>query len=349
MTGILVALDPAFFAVPSIVSNEDELGDLIDRLIEWDNFATSQREVTACILEATSQFLEDAGAYPIHSDVECMLRMFGLEFVYTAADIAKILLRLLERSPTFEDLSEIEVADTQDFECDPALVNYTVEAIRSGCAKLVSTAAFACQVQQSARHSVRVAFADRFDGRERMQVQVYVAGVHGDPRCNFEGRVSTTILLTSSVAEVLESFDPAAIWCLDGDERAVSLAIRLRSKTIAGLSSIYDRGLRPFSVGPHFIPSLRANGGGHSGQFAGATLDECAKLVAKDVRSRPQPFLTRVSAGRKMVQQTRADGARAWRVHISERGVGLRLMYWEHTNGALEFANIGPKRELTIL
>lgn len=42
------------------------------------------------------------------------------------------------------------------------------------------------------------------------------------------------------------------------------------------------------------------------------------------------------------------DKARAYRVHVSKRGRGLRLMLWHLPRNILELANVGSKQELVI-
>jgi hypothetical protein len=76
------------------------------------------------------------------------------------------------------------------------------------------------------------------------------------------------------------------------------------------------------------------------------TVESCARIVLGIPKNPINEFRERVDGNAK--QRKREDGALAFRTHLTKKGVGLRLMFWRHTDGTIEFANIGGKGELLI-
>ena len=75
-------------------------------------------------------------------------------------------------------------------------------------------------------------------------------------------------------------------------------------------------------------------------------INTCAQIVLGCPKNELKPF--RANPAPSAPQHVRADGALAFRTHLTKHGAGYRLMYWQRTDGVIEFANIGVKHELII-
>jgi len=74
-------------------------------------------------------------------------------------------------------------------------------------------------------------------------------------------------------------------------------------------------------------------------------IETCARIVIGYPKNELAPF--RIDANSSK-QRSREDGSRAFRTHLTKKGPGFRLMFWETPTGLIEFANVGDKDELVI-
>ncbi|SUZ34163.1 hypothetical protein ROE7235_03946 [Roseibaca ekhonensis] len=102
-----------------------------------------------------------------------------------------------------------------------------------------------------------------------------------------------------------------------------------------------------FEFGPKFLPTAQSCGG-IDGALKSIVMDHITKLVFKpdDVEFSEFRNTKAKSSG---VRVRKSDNAKAYRMHLTGRHEGFRLMFWWHVDGTIEIANIGPKFEEKIL
>jgi hypothetical protein len=100
-------------------------------------------------------------------------------------------------------------------------------------------------------------------------------------------------------------------------------------------------------MGSRFIESFIEWDGLGNGAYSNSVLETCARIVAGSPKNEVREMRSRSPGGRER-PIVRSDGAKAFRTHVSKSGEAIRLMYWQANDGSVEFANIGPKRELEI-
>lgn len=109
-----------------------------------------------------------------------------------------------------------------------------------------------------------------------------------------------------------------------------------------------DHPLRPYTLGPEFIDSTQP------ARFTLATRHEivraCVDVLTSRVYTLPvrRAHPMRTSAGGSATNLIREDGARAHRANIASRTGGPRIMWWEHTDGSVEFAKVAPHDDYTL-
>jgi len=111
-------------------------------------------------------------------------------------------------------------------------------------------------------------------------------------------------------------------------------------------SVIVKDGLYRFRFGSQFLASIQKWGFGNRQDWAMLLIDTCARILLGVPKNEVKPF--RISAKSDVQRQRKADNAFAWRAHLTKANAGFRLLLWTTPDGVIEFANIGPKKELLI-
>jgi hypothetical protein len=143
---------------------------------------------------------------------------------------------------------------------------------------------------------------------------------------------------------LLEGVEPLSLWPTTIDNDAACNAIDCCIARLVASGTSGGKRLS-YSLGAGFLESAQLWDCGHDGNHAFTLIESCARIALRIPKQKVKPFFDGIT-GR---QKQRADGALACRTHITKRGAGLRLMFWEMPDGAIEFANVGGKDELAIL
>ncbi|HOO49872.1 MAG TPA: hypothetical protein PLK94_01140, partial [Alphaproteobacteria bacterium] len=113
------------------------------------------------------------------------------------------------------------------------------------------------------------------------------------------------------------------------------------------VSNGYDGTKRiDYTIGSNFLTSARKWGFDKNKSDANILIESCARIILDCPKNEVNVFRESENTDK---QRKRADGALAFRTHLTKRGVGFRLMFWRHTDGKIEFANVGSKNELEIM
>jgi hypothetical protein len=142
---------------------------------------------------------------------------------------------------------------------------------------------------------------------------------------------------------LLGSIEPLSLWPSTTDVGAASNAIDCCISRLAAVGSSAKH-RTPYSIGTSFLDTAQHRECGHEGRHAFTLIESCARIVLNIPKHEVKPLFD--NRGK---QQSRSDGALAYRTHLTKRGAALRLMLWKLPDGTIEFANVGEKTELVIL
>ena len=109
---------------------------------------------------------------------------------------------------------------------------------------------------------------------------------------------------------------------------------------------LVDKGMIRFRLGPKFLYSVQQWGFGSRQDWAMLLIDSCARILLAIPKKEIKIFET--SAQSRNQRRRAIDNALAWRTHLTKANEGFRLMLWTTSDGLIEFANVGPKKELLI-
>ncbi|WP_349508892.1 hypothetical protein V6582_16860 [Agrobacterium vitis] len=142
----------------------------------------------------------------------------------------------------------------------------------------------------------------------------------------------------NSLSDLIDSFTADVVWRRANCANDLHFAI-----TLGALSLLRDAGeevgsakLRQFALGSEFMASLERVECLGDGRYGTAVRELCSQLVAGKCNRQVNPFSLTGQYVRTF------DGAKAWRTHVTNAGLALRLMHWDGKNG-IEFANVDVK------
>jgi hypothetical protein len=343
-------VDPYLVCLPQYCNHEEQLDEFVQNLMSWSEIL-QRHDVAIHFPRACLDALLSEGSYP-----------FDYEFRRLAASVAahhlspdlvcKIAQEVLERTPSLEENCEIAFLDFEEKDCkiDPdvyvtRLTGNIAWAFKHALAVVTSfqeaNADAKLFLLVTAKSDPEEAFAT-----QEVQIAVHISGVEcSEALAKLETLMPLDIDRTLPVAfhgtSLLQSVGCLKLWAEASSTSDVRDAINARLDEILSTGTGNKEAIRKFIVGEHFLQSARHNGFGERLSI----VDSCARIIVDEPKNSVEPF--RVSAD-SSEQRTRSDGALAFRTHLTKDGPGYRLMFWELADKSIEFANVGPKKELVI-
>jgi hypothetical protein len=346
-----IVVDPYLVCLPQNCRTAGEVEDFIDNLISWGELL-QREDVKVYFSEHCCDTLLQEEHYPYGHNLKNLMKRFELselpvDFACSTAQW------ILDRTPRLEDKCCIGILDFDDasFLVEPAfLTSRLSEALSWSLKHTFSVIACHHAASQDEFMLASVGSAEPGDAeendRDHLRFSVTVIDLDNpEVKINLPLKLPARIEHTMPVAfgrdAVTGRLGSLALWELAQSDMQARDAINSRIKELA-LSGAADAGAaKPFRVGSRFLDTARTNG------FASRlnVVDSCARILLEIPKKPVKPF--RVSEDSE-TQRTRSDGAKAFRTHLTSDGPGYRLMFWEMADGTIEFANVGPKRELVI-
>lgn len=349
-----VIIDPYLLCLPNPCNSLDQLEDFIIALIGWRGFLD---RADTCVL------LSDSARVALNTDNEFPHRHRLVELIdrleCTFADantISKVANSILERTPALEDYYGINaiLIEEESFELAPAVV---LDRLKTNCRSAFRDDLLIAGIKDNEHVSEssesRLMIASGRVAENPTQTTIFIkADIHDIGMVSSVGTksvlpisISQSIPVAYSHEQLIESLDLWSIWDGASSEESVRICIEACVKNLISSGAIID-GKCDFVVGSGFVASLHEWGANARRDYAMVTVESCARVVLGIPKNPINEF--RESADGNAKQRTRDDGALAYRTHLTKKGVGLRLMFWQRTDGTIELANIGGKGELEI-
>ena len=339
---IRVGLDTAVLAVPNYGLSAEDANRIIDRTFHFSEAVASGLHVQMLLSDAADATLWECGCGPDFGTIQDFLEMMELSHVYSTNDVMMAYQTLLDRAHRARPAEKLEVRAFEEFVTVPPLsADLGPVPLRLETERVLATAACTEAL------GVSTFLVSGWSGEpyESVEVQVRILDVDmGEswPELQLPVDVEAKISLLGSPKEIISTRTATRAW-----ESAANLADLHFSVAIRALTILRDAGametahVGSFAIGPHFLASLERTQCARSGRIAASALDLCAQIVA----GRCNRYIGPMGRPKQVVRAF--DGALGWRVHLTDAHEGLRMMYWESSDG-LEFANVGPKWELVI-
>lgn len=350
-----VIIDPFLLCLPNPCNSLDQLEDFISAIAGWRGFL-DRADTCALLSDSARIALNTDGEFPHRHRLAELIDKFECTFA-DANTISRVANTILERTPALEEYFGINAIlfEEESFELAPAVI---LDRLKPNCRSafrddlLIAGIKDNECVTDSIESRLMIA-SGRMAENPIPAIISIKANIHDIGKVPEDsGRksilpisLSQSIPVAFSHEQLLDSLDLWSIWDEASSEEAVRLCVESSVKNL--ISSGADAAGRSyFLIGSGFVTSLHAWGADGRRDYAMITVESCARIVLGIPKNPINEF--RESADVTAKQRTREDGALAFRTHLTKKGVGLRLMFWRHTNGTIEFANIGGKGELEI-
>ena len=296
-----------------------------------------QEALTVLLPVETTTLLAEAGHYPIFDEIENLLISSGLSEMYSAQDVVRIFNYLIERAGNMEEYTGISFAlYNGGVSFRPTIEDvYSSNNLQSVFVEIMGKIAAAVSLDEQLHLQISV-FSPLAEKSHTANVRGELSAVDPDVELFSSGNITVTIPLSNDLRSLLLSLNDYQIWKTADDGACLAFGIMvgvLRFGVDNGLCDEVGE-IPKFSVGSEFLQSLIINQGIGEGRFCHVVYQQTVSVIWRRL-------------GERMVDRTRPDDAIAMRHHLTASHEALRLMYWIN-GGAIELANIGPKKELKI-
>ena len=339
-----IAIEPSYIAFDQRdFQNGEELERRILLLTAARRLIAADTAISILTSEETDAELVRTNYYPYHDRLKELLRHLGLGSTYSANDVRVIVQEVIGRSESLEEYVGVKHAlydndvnispDCTQCFSDHRLLNMFVQVLGIISAGMGANSTVGSTLRLSCPPA-------------RLYNCVQFAGtlLATEPEVGFQGEVLENVVLSDEYKSFIQSLDGLTLWRSVDDSEGFVFAL-LAGAARKGAAGGFFQNLSDipmFSVGSEFAVSLARNQAMRMGRFSKATYERALSVICGNGGT---AMWRRGGSGRSQI--ARADGALAWRCHVTSRHEALRLMYWT-VDGGVEFANVGVKNELVI-
>lgn len=346
-------VDPFLVCLPRDCHDVEELERFVENLLAWSDLL-QRGDVRVHFPMSCLEALVDEGQYPYGHELKQMAARLGA--AHLSDDfVCRIAQGVLERTPTLEERCSINVVlfDEESCRIEPE-VYVTRLAAKTGWGFKHGLAVIACFSHSGEDSGFLVASAtsppEEVFRDQEIQVSARVDAIEcAEASDKWAGllpmKVEHSVPVAFSRESVFEHLGCLRLW---GDAQSSDQArdaVVTRIEELIGSGTGHREAVKEFRFGAEFLSSARGHAFGTRSDLAMNLIDSCARIAVGLPKQPVKPF--RVSENSDK-QRVRGDGACAFRTHLTKAGAGFRLMYWELSDGTIEFANVGTKFELVI-
>lgn len=351
----IIAIDPYLLHFASPCHSEQVLREFINGILAW-SAATRRVDVKLTLSNSVKAALFQDNVYPHDHLVQQTMATFKVEDV-DPTTLFNLTRRLIDRTAALEDVTGITdiLYDQNQVAIDP---NAFVTRLSPRSSNAFCDSLLAIGIHNGVcEHVPGIVVASKDGpGKPDSSIELSMAcdvvelspqEILPERRSTLPFRLDEEVRLYLSFSSLLNDLDP--IQTLGDPVTNQSLTDAIDACVEQHLTNgTGDRNsLLEYSIGPHFLESLRRWSFLSRNDLAMICIDTCARIIVKCPKKALSEF--RDSANANAPQMGRPDGSLAWRTHLTKHGAGYRLMFWTNRNGSIEFANIGDKDELIIL
>lgn len=349
-----IVVDPFLVCLPRECESLEQLEAFVENLLGWADLL-NRGDVNVHFPRACLDGLVECGQYPYGHELKRMTSRFEADHLSEDL-VCRVAQRVLDRTPTLEERCSINIVVFNEKSCrvEPE-VYITRLAEQIGWGLKHGLAVMACYQHHngtrtgfllaSAKSDPLEAFKD-----EELRVSAHVEEIDSPADADDWAKVlpvdiDEAVPVAFSRDSILEQLGALRLWGEAKSEQDARNAIDTRVRELLATGTGNREHLKRYVLGSEFLASARANAFAARSDLAGVLIDSCARIVIGVPKQEMKPFRVSENSNEQVV---RADGARAWRTHLTKAGPGFRLMFWTLPDGTVEFANVGSKKQLTI-
>lgn len=339
-----IYVETSVLAIPNYAVDKDTAEEIIERALYFSELCMPGIPIQAVKSPRCDEILWLNNIGPTYDQIEEFLQMVDLDGIYSARDILVLYQTIMERAADADEIAPAEVESFSEFKSDPEIP----EALSPATLRSETERVYCAVALREKLSPGRWAIGSGVFGHAGRKLAIEAVATALTAPKGLEApdvpiKFAEAIVSLSRLSDIVGQDIARAIWERAESEQELHLAVTLFALALVAESggAVKLNALKRFSIGAGFFASLDRNQCRIAAGFSGATLNLCAQLVAGLCNRQIGEF------GKPKQLIRSVDQARAWRVHITEGGVGLRLMYWE-VGDRIEFANVGPKKELEI-
>jgi len=347
MASASVTIDAGVLAVPLEDGTAEDAYRYVDTILDWSRLL-DEPWVAVYMSERASEALIEDGLYPLREQLTQLFTNNGIDR-YTVNDVATVVNRLLQRTPTFETYFRVREVLDENLTTEPDILQLcSGSRLKSDLARCVVLIAILRQHCQESIQGHSLILRRAPDRIIRVRALIHELEHQRDdlrslptPPEYFEGDV----LVCDDFRGFVQCLDEAAILRKSNDDIGVETAIRIavyKYRLESGASPEWDD-VPNYRIGRAFRSSL---------QQINLTQQLASKLLRAIVETLEQSNMAathwlRTGPGGDDPQLMREkDGAKAWRRDIDREH---HLHYWACDNGIVEIASVSfPHDDFTI-
>lgn len=333
-----VTIDAGVLAAPPDASTPEDARSYVDTLLDWSQLL-EEPWVAIYMSERSSQSLVEDGLFPLRDRLERLFRANGIT-EYTVNDVAQVVNRLLQLTPSFETFFRIRDVLHEDLTTQPDVMRFCAgEHLQSDLARCIVLIAILrrhCR-EPVVDHSLIIRSAPGMTVRVRAVIQV-LEHERDDlsdppkPPDYFDGEV----LVCDNFRGLIDCLDEATILLKATDDVGVETAIRIavhKSRLARGLAPDWDD-VPTFRVGHEFLASFLGLDPTH--KLSGNVLDAIVQTL-EGLNMGGTHWLRTGKGGDNPQRVRKRDGAGAWRRDIDS---DHHLHYWACDGDIAELASV---------
>ncbi|GEM_PF-3633836 len=341
-------IDPHLLAIELASSREQAIAR-IKTLLLWNTLNRENSWTQSYLPKSTIRLLESNNSYPADQRLQAALKKFDLADRYSLNDLRRAINSTLS-CPPFEAKTSVEDALWSAIETQPDIKATHPEVFYNELVRIL----------------LRLILEDKLSQPQKSIPYFCVITTFNTPKINLEAKIDYVLpdnllkddafpfSVTGSTnvfqnqENLLSIIKPETLWGNSKCVYDIQTAITLKCREIQQAAKTYTNysAIPKFTIGKHFMRSLKDNEAAGFSKFAACTLETIARTLLRIDEDAIKTF--REAADSSAARIRTADSAIAKRVHITSAGVALRLMLWHKRDDSFELANVGAKNELVI-
>lgn len=332
-----VVLDPSVFWLFHESDTEEDAAEIWRSCRPW--LKDNKHGVPLLVHSKSIERLRDKGMIPAFEGMRDFVDRFKLDHLVSPRELSRIVDSFLSNMVTVEEEAPIKDVLFDDAAFQPDELAKIVDAdLREHSAEAATLSALNAGIG----YSLLYAFPRLKALTVQMAASARIEAIESDPAVDIPDPFVCNLKVIRDPEQYRGVIDAQAIWDSATSDEELKFAIHLAAEMMGQTPPA-------FTIGKAFMGSLDRNQSIAGRPLSAATLAKCAQVLVGSNGLKIEEFKTEALGNRGGVVRKRTeDGACAFRVHVTKKGVGLRLMLWKLTTGEWEFANVGPKSEEKI-
>jgi len=353
-----IVADPYLLLLPDPCNSSEQIDIFVEGLLNWSD-AASRKDIPMFISDACISGLYADNWYPYHGRLSPLFKKYGIENA-DEETINQVIRNIFDKTPRLEDHLEIAsvLYEEQSVVVSPDIflrrlgentskaLSHTLVLMGIG-EKCIGSVLPECYI--ATNEDSHIQENDKVTTSSEVHlIELTENSQYHISEENLPQTIENDLTVCFGYDNVLSSMDIMALWDEASSPGKVTDTINKM------LIHHREAGLPPdrkefctYRLGTHFLESIHSYGFHARPDWARLLIDSCARIILGIPKNDVDEF--REDERSQSVQRTRkSDQALAWRTHLTKSNEGFRLMFWTTSDGIVEFANVGPKKELII-